>query len=338
MSKERIAVLDGWRGIAILLVLFDHLQLAFANSYHYIRPWTETGRHGVTIFFVLSGYLITSKLLSEEAISLKRFYIRRVFRLMPVAWTYLIVLILLTRLTHVPLTSFSEIRACLLFYRNFLTPLNYGLASHFWSLSVEEQFYLVWPALLLVFGVERCRWIAVFGACAGGIYKLTHWNDNFQSTQTQLHADAILIGCLLAMTLSDPALRRVFQKWSKWLVVPAFITMLFCMLRFHDLSPLSESISIAALIGACVLSPASFASRVLSFRPLTWTGVVSYSIYVWQEPFMQIKGHYQIFFLCVIMPVVILVSHYCIERPLTQYGARLARSRQAQQTCYATNP
>ncbi len=81
---NRIKVLDGWRGIAILLVLFDHVQDSLLG--HYIRPWTRTGVHGVTIFFVLSGYLITSKLLQEQidrGISLKAFYIRRFFRLMP---------------------------------------------------------------------------------------------------------------------------------------------------------------------------------------------------------------------------------------------------------------
>lgn len=83
---NRIPTLDGWRGIAIALVLFDHVQSALLRGY--LRPWTETGQHGVTIFFVLSGFLITTKLM-EGPRDFKRFYIRRFFRLMPAAWAYL---------------------------------------------------------------------------------------------------------------------------------------------------------------------------------------------------------------------------------------------------------
>src|SRR5712675_1226648 len=95
-TSRRIPALDGWRGIAIALVLFDHIQFALLR--HYARPWAQTGRHGVTIFFVLSGFLITTKLL-EDPTDLKRFYIRRFFRLMPVAWAFLAALLLFDRLT-----------------------------------------------------------------------------------------------------------------------------------------------------------------------------------------------------------------------------------------------
>jgi peptidoglycan/LPS O-acetylase OafA/YrhL len=83
---NRIPALDGWRGIAIAPVLIDHIEHAVLHRY--ALPWTQTGQHGVTIFFVLSGFLITTKLL-EGPIDLRRFYMRRAFRLMPVAWTFL---------------------------------------------------------------------------------------------------------------------------------------------------------------------------------------------------------------------------------------------------------
>jgi peptidoglycan/LPS O-acetylase OafA/YrhL len=79
---NRIPTLDGWRGIAILLVLFEHIGLSWFGGYS--QPWLLTGQHGVTIFFVLSGFLITTKLLVSP-IDLKQFYIRRFFRLMPAA-------------------------------------------------------------------------------------------------------------------------------------------------------------------------------------------------------------------------------------------------------------
>jgi Acyltransferase family len=109
-TSHHIPVLDGWRGIAIALVLFDHVQYALFNGY--AHPWLQTGQHGVTIFFVLSGFLITTKLL-EGPIDLKRFYIRRFFRLIPVAWIFLVVLLLFDRLTGLRLTTWQEIRSCL---------------------------------------------------------------------------------------------------------------------------------------------------------------------------------------------------------------------------------
>ena len=139
---QRIPSLDGWRGIAILLVLFDHIQMPLFGRY--ARPWMQTGQHGVTIFFVLSGFLITSKLI-EGPINLRQFYIRRFFRLMPAAWIYLATLLFLNRMTGISFTTWPELHACLFFYRNMVDVPGPGLAGHFWSLSLEEQFYLVWP-------------------------------------------------------------------------------------------------------------------------------------------------------------------------------------------------
>ena len=85
-ASSRIPTLDGWRDIAILLVLFNHVMNACVNNVS--SPWLATGHHGVTLFSVLSGFLITANLIAGP-IDLKLFYIRRFFRLMPVAWAYL---------------------------------------------------------------------------------------------------------------------------------------------------------------------------------------------------------------------------------------------------------
>ena len=155
-APSRIPTLDGWRGIAILLVLFDHTMNVFRG--YGASPWVQTGQHGVTLFFVLSGFLITSSLLNGP-IDLRSFYIRRIFRLMPVAWAYLGLLLLLNLRVHV--VSKSAVLASLFFYRNF-EAATFGSATwHFWSLSLEEQFYLVWPIVLLLAGARRSRWIAV---------------------------------------------------------------------------------------------------------------------------------------------------------------------------------
>jgi peptidoglycan/LPS O-acetylase OafA/YrhL len=204
---NRIPTLDGWRGIAILLVLFDHIQHSLLNRY--AEPWTQTGQHGVTIFFVLSGFLITSRLL-EGPSDLKRFYLRRFWRLMPVAWTYIASLLLLDRLTGVHFVSLSGVSACLFFYRNFGGNSGSAITGHFWSLSLEEQFYLVWPCVLLLAGVRRCRWVAAMGAIACAVYRwLTwaHYDQNVVNGQSQVRADALLAGCLLALLLAEPRFR-----------------------------------------------------------------------------------------------------------------------------------
>jgi peptidoglycan/LPS O-acetylase OafA/YrhL len=271
MLHGRIPTLDGWRGLAILLVLFDHAQNALQGRY--LRPWTQTGQHGVTIFFVLSGFLITSKLL--ESSSLKRFYMHRLFRLMPAAWTYLAVLLFTDRVEHLQFTSLSEVTASVLFYRNFY--FGTGGAGHFWSLSLEEQFYLVWPCVLLMAGIRRCRWIAVVGALSVALYRWLFWaryNANLVNGQTHVRADALLVGCLLALLLASPAIRSAATRWSKFWTLPALATLLFCMAHFHWLPPLSESLAIAGLMAASVLHPDSILSRPLNRAALAWLGTV----------------------------------------------------------------
>jgi peptidoglycan/LPS O-acetylase OafA/YrhL len=156
-APYRILTLDGWRGIAILLVLFNHVMNACVRNIS--SPWLATGHHGVTLFFVISGFLISANL-TAGPIDLKRFYIRRFFRLMPVAWAYLGVLLLIDASVHI--VSPSAIVSSLFFYRNF-TGTAFGSSTwHFWSLSLEEQFYLAWPPVLFARRytpepMDRCR-------------------------------------------------------------------------------------------------------------------------------------------------------------------------------------
>jgi peptidoglycan/LPS O-acetylase OafA/YrhL len=319
---NRIPTLDGWRGIAILLVLFDHFQDSLVG--HYAAPWAQTGQHGVTIFFVLSGFLITSKLM-EGPIDLKRFYLRRFFRLMPAAWTYLAMIIIVDRFTGAHLTSLPGVVACLLFFRNFSGNAGGGVTGHFWSLSLEEQFYLVWPWILLLAGVRRCRWIAAAGAIACAAYRWFNWeyyNRNLFNGESQVRADALLAGCLLALLLADARIRSAFARWSKFFTLPALVAMLFCIARFHWMPPLFECVAIAALIAATALHPASVFARPLSFPALAWLGTISYSLYLWQEFFTLFQKPVAMF---VAMPIAALASYYLIERPCVRFGHRITR-------------
>jgi peptidoglycan/LPS O-acetylase OafA/YrhL len=227
------------------------------------------------------------------------------------------------------------VRACLLFYRNFVGSAGGGAAGHFWSLSLEEQFYVVWPLLLLFAGIRRCRWIAAAGALACAVYRWLFWayyDRNLWNGQTQVRADALLIGCLLALLLAEPSIRPIVAKWSMLLALPAFAAFLFCLASFHWLPPLFESVAIALLLAASVLHPQTILqtiwARGLAFPPLVWLGTVSYSLYVWQAFFMlPWKDNLRPWLLCILMPLVTLGSYYCIELPATRLGRRLTQPR-----------
>lgn len=324
---KRIPTLDGWRGIAILLVLIDHIQGAALRD-TYLKSWTETGRHGVTIFFVLSGFLITTGLLAEP-INLKRFYIRRFFRLMPSAWMFLATLVFLNHFARVPFVTLPEIKACLFFYRNYMMASGWNLAWHFWSLSIEEQFYLVWPFLLLLAGRSRARWVAAIGAVGFATFRLLNWNfyqGAYVWDRTEVRADALLVGCFLALILSDERFRSLAPRWSAWAALPAALGLLLAIAFFPILQPLWESACIAVLLTVTMLHPSSRFSRFLSWKPLAWIGVVSYSLYVWQALFMWFNQTPQILTVsvCIILPCFAAASYYLIERPCTRFGRQIS--------------
>ena len=324
---NRIPALDGWRGVAIVLVLFDHTQAALMGGYW--RPWMQTGQHGVTIFFVLSGFLITSKLLEDPShrIDLRSFYIRRFFRLMPVAWAYLAALWIAGEISGQQWITGREIASCVFFFRNFFGPGRTLYAAHFWSLSIEEQFYLLWPCLLLLAGMRASRWFAAGGALAIAAYREMHWaryEHQWLSFQTEVRADALLAGCLLALLLADPTLRAAAQRWTRIAWLPALATLLWAIARFHWLPPLFECVAIATLIAGSVLHAQSILVRPLLLRKLAWMGTISYSVYVWQQVFFIYRsGAITIPLLC-LMPVFALGSYYWIETPAARYGRRLA--------------
>jgi peptidoglycan/LPS O-acetylase OafA/YrhL len=198
---KRIPTLDGWRGIAILLVLFDHLQRGVLGHLICGYPWMNVGQLGVTIFFVLSGYLVTRQLLNNR-IRLPQFYMRRFFRIMPCACAYLLFVLLLSFAMRTPLIG-RDALSCLLFIRNYYPTTEAStntLTGHFWALSVEVQFYLVWPLFLFL---ARRRWsllVASMGALSIALFRLVEWSHYevaLRCLRTEVRADALLVGCIL---------------------------------------------------------------------------------------------------------------------------------------------
>jgi peptidoglycan/LPS O-acetylase OafA/YrhL len=262
---------------------------------------------------------------------------------MPVAWAYLGFLCLLGLRVHV--VSGSALLSSLFFFRNFDATTFGSTTWHFWSLSLEEQFYLAWPIVLLLAGARWCRWIAIVAMCACATYRLifwSHFNQQFFNCQTQARADALLAGCLLALLLREPEFRARIEKSSAVLALPALCVLIYCVGRFTLLPPLVESVSIAVLLAASVLHPHSTFVKPLNWRWLSTLGVVSYSVYVWQELFMLIAGDQpilrRVLTLTVVFPFIALCSYRYLERPLTRVGQKLSERLNGQRATPQRRP
>jgi peptidoglycan/LPS O-acetylase OafA/YrhL len=323
---KRIPTLDGWRGIAILLVLVDHAILATRRN-----NAETTGQHGVTIFFVLSGFLITTRLMREKEETgrndLRQFYIRRFFRLMPCAWGFLLFSLIPAMQSPERSGALANIISALFFFRNYahLFASDFQLTGHFWSLSIEEQFYLAWPSLMIVLGMHKARWFAVAGAAAIAFYRFAHWSSiesqpPFFRDGTHIRADALLIGCAMALFL--PSIRRWLRTW---MAIPLLAGLVMCMMRYYSLVPLHESAIIALLLAVTASSRSAF-FRILDWKPLTFLGTISYSLYVWQQPFaIMVHGRFMQPFAAVAMLFgVALISYYFLEEPSVKLGHKLA--------------
>ena len=336
-KSNRIPTLDGWRGVAILLVCINHLQAGLQHNFYVGGYLLDLGIHGVEIFFVLSGYLITSRLLSEERINLPVFYLRRFFRLMPCAWVYLFTIVLLSSLTHLKLIG-EDLPACIFFYRNYFPAhesTSNALTSHFWSLSIEEQFYLVWPILLASLRKRRALLISILTIILIAIYRIAFWNlytHQLSPLRTEVRADALLIGCCLAILVENDLFRFSLRRHSITIMAICFPALLGFIYRFHGLLPVTESIVIALLLGSTSLNPSSTVGRILDWQHLRFLGTISYSLYIWQELFLI--PHWGLIGPA-FLPATALLSWLLIERPFRRIGYKVSQRLTANQSSQA---
>jgi peptidoglycan/LPS O-acetylase OafA/YrhL len=296
------------------MVLLNHSRAG--NSNGILEP---LGRHGVGLFFVLSGFLITTLLLRERertgTINLQQFYLRRFFRLMPVAWLYLAVIAPVGQL------SFKEALSCLFFFRAAVTPLpHHGLTDHFWSLSIEEDFYLFWGFALLFFGNKRAKLLAGAGAIVLGILAF-HGGVAFELTNKFFRAP-IMVGCVSAFIP-----RRKLPTALTWTAVAAFIG---CIAVFHSIDPpLIEAVIVAFLLWNTSQGQMKF----LNHWTLSEIGRASYSIYVWQQLATDIRpsdGWSYLPLRIALSLALGFASYYWLETPCRQFGARVMMRKKSQ--------
>lgn len=303
--------LDGWRAIAILLVIVGHgmddllalLRMAGAN----FDPGglRFLGAHGVQVFFGLSGFLITCKLLDDERkhgrISLWAFYVRRSFRIFPATFFFLGVVGLLA-LAGVLDISPGRWLGSLLFAANYSTAEYSWYLGHFWSLAVEEHFYLLWPAAFLALGMGRRRLYWAIGfACAIALWRAVDFKFQVTGTapavfmgRTDIRADHIAWGVVVALALADPQWRpRLRRLLADGRVTALLVLMLAGMLFVYDVgwklkfALLSlHGILVPLAIASTCMNAHGWMARRLEASCMRLIGRLSFSIYLWQQLFI----------------------------------------------------
>jgi peptidoglycan/LPS O-acetylase OafA/YrhL len=259
--------LDGLRGVAILLVVFAHAVQGVTPSNRGLAPSIGSlgGVAGVQLFFVLSGYLITGVLLRGGGLRL--FYARRVRRLYPTLIVAVLVALLWTG------DAGGALRA-MTYIENLGMDGGTYVLSHTWSLAVEEQFYLVWPVLLLA-ARRHAVWVAVGGVLATwGLQQTVGWADH--AVYVGLRWDAVLAGCALALVPWKPS-----GRWfMAGMVVLSAYTLGLVTVGRTDYMVLTLA-SVALVAGAAQVP-------VLSARWLVHVGHISYALYLWHVLAMRL--------------------------------------------------
>lgn len=282
----RVAALDGVRALAIAPVVMVH---AFG--------WPQGGSFGVDVFFVLSGFLITGLLVSERestgSISLRAFYIRRARRLLPALAIMLLVYTAVAAvvgglertLLAVGLTAVYGMNVAVSIDVNHQV-IPFGL-SHMWSLSAEEQFYLVWP-LLLVFALRRSPRFAL-GLCSvlfllASVHQAGLSGARLVFSPEGRSAVALLGGCVAAFLARSRRVRRVAVLLAPAAVGPILLAML--LPNPYGWKFLLLVVAIATLVIG--LTGSSALARAFSFRPVVGLGRISYSLYLWHVPIVTV--------------------------------------------------
>jgi peptidoglycan/LPS O-acetylase OafA/YrhL len=311
-----VPALDGIRAVAIVLVLSDHL---------FGIP--RGGQVGVDLFFALSGFLITTLLLEERAatgtVSLRGFYARRSRRLFP-ALGALLTTYLLWDAAH-GVNGLANVAMGGLYFANFVeafvspNPVFYTGLDHLWSLAQEEQFYLVWPLVLLALAKTRrpAAWTAGI-AVTMVIYRSSLVLSGASFTRIYRGPDTRAVGLILGALLAIVLLRRPIRvpEWFAQLSVLAFgllasVGSLGLWWWIYG-QPLVE-LACVAVVASALSAPGLI--QVLSVRPLVWLGRISYSLYLWHWPiFWAMHGRYPLIALALSL-VAAWLSYRYVEQP-----------------------
>ena len=305
LAPRHLPSLDGFRALSILIVILGHAKfsLGFPAELKTVLDWAGVdGSLGVRIFFVLSGFLITTLLIKEEVltgrIDLKKFYSRRIFRIIPAFYVFIAILLLLNYFLAWGI-DWRLLASPALFLSNFSFLSSVYITGHTWSLAVEEQYYLLWPVL---FKKKKLAAIVLAVSCfilSPLFHRFMHHIPSIKDALLipfWIYADAIFLGSLLAIVLSKEVLNTEWIRKNKTVInVFGWITcFLIQSIIINHLTGFTGSIIlkhiqilvIALLITANIFRSNDLFSRFFNSAIMELIGKASYSLYLWQQLFL----------------------------------------------------
>ena len=353
LDQSNLPSIDGLRTVAVFLVVFYHFGFRWVN-----------GGIGVLIFFVLSGFLITWLLLKEESrwasISLRQFYLRRTLRIFPAFYVYWLLVVvgfgLLGKRVDKP-----QAVASLLYVNNYYQAVVHDpdtALSHTWSLGIEEQFYVLWPAMFIALGWrnQRVRGLiaAIFLIWAYRLVMVLIFrvHQGYVYEAWDMRADHLLIGCLLATLLYSGSSTKLFHIVGSR---PAMLWFTILLLGLSSIMPHLVTWRYRDLVGF-IVDPVLTAVLItqglafwnasgvwLNWSWMRWLGRLSYSIYLYQQialaPAKKLLASQpvaiQLVFAIATCVAVASLSYYVIEKPFLSLKDRIMAAYQARAARFA---
>jgi peptidoglycan/LPS O-acetylase OafA/YrhL len=343
LGRRYFAPLDGLRAVSILLVITAHATDPLFTGLH--------GAVGVTIFFVISGYLITTLLLREEERTgrarIRAFYIRRAFRILPLYYLTLAAYIVLIGILHLQAGASSVWRS-LPWYLTYQNDLIHGSSAfdQSWSLAVEEKYYLLWPLMFAIIFLRKNRLVLTAGlAAVTALASLWHSTDYFAIYTP------ILLGCVVALVLDNPVL---YQRAVRLAAAPVAVLLIAALIvwdsSFENGSNVHIvfSVLVALLIPAVLVGP-RWLHGLLGNRVAVYIGTRAYALYLIHRIAKGVVDravnygsssvpHELLHFVLIVVVSLIAaeIMYRLVERPMIQLGRRLASTSRGERTLPAS--
>jgi peptidoglycan/LPS O-acetylase OafA/YrhL len=334
--------INGLRAISILLVIFHHLSIkeflfSGTEKVEWLFPLTsflQDGHLGVNVFFVISGFLITSLMLNEETttntISLRNFYIRRTLRIFP-AYYFLLIVYFILQLFQIVYISNESWLTAITYTKYFNWKLDW-ITAHAWSLSIEEHFYLFWP-LIFIHARQFRKKIVIALILTVPIIRVVlffhpiSWMDEL-TIFTRI--DSIATGCLFAL-YKDEILEKIQKHWLKLFYVsvitifslPVLIIIMnkinlgFVFIPLGTTHGTIANFMIGFLMMYSIFGPRKLWFKFLNLKVINYIGLLSYSIYLWQQMFISGPNNLGTTYPQNLLFIFIMamVSYHLIEKP-----------------------
>ena len=333
-TSRSIPSLDGLRAGSVGLVILSH-ALAYLPGRAGRFPSLQLswlGQSGVDVFFVISGFLITHLLLREleftGTIRLKNFYFRRFWRIFPPFYAYLAVVGILWMVGLHPENARNFISAATYTW-NYQQHVGGYLLAHTWSLSLEEQFYLFWPPCLVLLGKKKSTYLSLGLILLSPVsrvltYMLAPSLRGNEGVMLHTRLDILMFGCAVALLWKDPRFNRLVERLLHPLLfalsVLYIVVLAPCLsARFDARYDWTIGYTLRGLLISIVLlyvvrKPISRPGRLLNLAPIRHIGIISYSLYVWQQMF---TGPHSFLFPLNLIGIAVCaeLSYWLIERP-----------------------